>query len=109
QQLRSKYGTGNIEDKWIRLDLWASGTLVALDELEQSVYCSMRFAESIRSKYEDEMPEAERNDYYQHIYYYKNAFIRVFSILDKTGFFLNTMYELETGKVKQKFSYFTVL
>src|SRR5690606_20457870 len=45
----------------------------------------------------------------RHVYFYKNAVIRIFSILDKTGFFLDTFFDLETAKVKSKFSYFTVL
>mgnify|MGYP001412469422 CR=1 FL=1 len=109
KQLRAVHGNSQVEAKWIRLDLWASGLLVALDELEQSVYCSAKLAEQVKSRYEDEMSEEERNDYYRHVYYYKNAFIRLFSILDKTGFFLDTLFDLDTSKVKPKFSYFTVL
>ena len=37
------------------------------------------------------------------------GFIRVFSLLDKLGIVLNTMYDLKTHKVKPHFSYFTVL
>ena len=107
--LRSKYANGNVDDKWIRLDLWANGLITALDELEESTYCSQLFAVNISYTYEEDMPEEDKSNYYRHIYFYKNAFIRVFSILDKMGFFMDTLFELETAKVKNRFSYFTVL
>jgi hypothetical protein len=43
------------------------------------------------------------------MYFYKNAFIRIFSTLDKTGYFLDKLYDLETARIKEKFSYYTVL
>jgi len=92
-----------------RLLLWAKGFRTALDELEQSKYCSERYGAKIQHRYVEEMEEEERDDYYRHIYFYKNAFIRVFSILDKLGYFLNEWYQLKTERVKRHFSYFTVL
>lgn len=109
RKLRKTYGHDKVDARWIRLDLWANGLIVALDELEQSVYCSRKFAEHLDYRYEEEMTESDRLDYYRHLYFYKNAVIRIFSILDKTGFFLDTLFDLETAKVKSKFSYFTVL
>lgn len=43
------------------------------------------------------------------MYFYKDGFIRVFSLLDKLGTVLNNLYNLNTAKVKVHFSYFTVL
>jgi hypothetical protein len=98
-----------IDAKWIRLELWATGLRSALNELEQSVYCSHQYGAAITKLSEEEMTLEERDHYHRHMYFYKNAFIRVFSTLDKTGYFLDTLYNLETGKVKERFSYFTVL
>jgi hypothetical protein len=108
-QLRKKHRINLVDSKWARLDLWAAGLMRALDEFEQSVYCCAKFAMLIHSAYEDEMSPDELDNYHRHIFFYKDAFIRLFSLLDKTGFFLDLLYELETGKVKQRFSYFTVL
>src|SRR5690606_12053861 len=63
----------------------------------------------ITELYENSMNEAERDDYYRYLYYYKNAFIRIFSLLDKLGYFMNDFFKLETSKVKARFSYFTVV
>lgn len=109
KRLRHVRGHSRDLDKWIRLDLWAGGLITALDELEQSIYCSDKYGRRVTGKFEDEMSSPEKDDYFRHVYFYKNAFIRLFSILDKTGYFLDTLFELETGKTKQKFSYFTVL
>lgn len=100
---------GGVKDKWIRLDLWATGLRSALDELEQSVYCCERYGADIIKPSEEEMSSEELVNYDRHLYYYKNAFIRIFSTLDKTGYFLDKLYDLDTARVKPKFSYFTVL
>lgn len=89
--------------------IWTLGFKDALDELEQSCYCSARYAEHIVSPFVDNMDESERDDYRRHVYFYKNALIRVFSLLDKLGYFLNDWFGLETERVKERFSYFTVL
>ena len=90
-------------------EVWVKGFYAALDELEQSQYCSTRYFQLIKHEYEEEMDTTERDHYHQHSYFYKNAIIRVFSILDKLGFFLNDLLMLQTEKVKSRFSYFTVL
>ncbi len=109
-RLRSDHDcAGGVKDKWIRLDLWATGLRGALDELEQSVYCSVRYGANINKPTEEEMSSEELVNYDRHLYYYKNAFIRVFSTLDKTGYFLDRLYDLDTARVKPKFSYYTVL
>ncbi len=109
RQLRKTFNHGEVDNKWVRLNVWAIGLHTALSEFEQSLYCSHRFGQLVSSSYLDVMTAEERADYYRHIYFYKDAVIRLFSLLDKTGYFLDLLYGLETAKVKQKFSYFTVL
>ena len=57
----------------------------------------------------EEMGQEEQQDYYRHIYFYKNAIIRVFSTLDKLGYFMNDVFGLHTERIKERFSYFSVL
>lgn len=125
KRLRHLYSCdGGVPEKWIRLDLWADGLKHALNELEQSIFCCAKYAAGVpRTRGNgtagnsgagngltvEDLSEEERDHYYRHIYFYKNAFIRVFSILDKTGYFLDTLFEARTAEVKPKFSYFTVL
>lgn len=89
--------------------LWTKAFCTSVNELELSISCSEHFQWKVRHHFEDEMDETELEDYYRHVYFFKNAFIRIFSILDKLGYFLNEYYELDTQKVKPRFSYFTVL
>ncbi|MCM3338928.1 Cthe_2314 family HEPN domain-containing protein [Paenibacillus sp. MER TA 81-3] len=100
---------GDPEHYWRKIEVWTVGLKTSLDELEQSVYASDKFAERVTKRYQAEMDDEELDDYYRHVYFYKNGFIRVFSILDKLGTLLNTVLQLETEKVKHRFSYFTVL
>lgn len=92
-----------------RFVIWCENFLRALDELEQSQYAAGRFGTKVHKLYVDEMKEAERDDYHRHLYFYKNAIIRMFSILDKLGYFLNERFALHTERAKARFSYFTVL
>ena len=100
---------GGVDGKWIRLDIWATGLGAALNELEQSVFCSKEYRAGITAAFEEEMDQAQEDQYYRYVYFYKNAFIRVFSILDKTGHFVDLLFDANTAQVKSKFSYFTVL
>ncbi|MDF2663950.1 MAG: hypothetical protein K0Q94_6741 [Paenibacillus sp.] len=95
--------------KYTRYELWARGLTNALDELEQSVYCASKFRAEVTHDQEENMSPEERADYRRHVYFYKNGFIRLFSILDKLGYFLNDLLRLKSERVKHKFSYFTVL
>jgi len=95
--------------RYTRYELWARGLAYALDELEQSVYCADRFRAGVKHRQEEQMDAEERDDYRRHVYFYKNGFIRLFSILDKLGYLLNDLLRLRTERVKHKFSYFTVL
>ncbi|NEW08470.1 hypothetical protein GK047_20955 [Paenibacillus sp. SYP-B3998] len=92
-----------------RLAIWSKGFLDALDELEQSKYCCERYAQHINKAFLEEMNPAEIEAYHRFVYFYKNAFIRLFSILDKLGTFMNDLFEMKTETVKSRFSYFTVL
>lgn len=93
-----------------RLELHIHGFERALDELEQSKYACEQSGAAIGGKRNlEEMNASEWDHYRRHVYFYKNAFIRVFSILDKLGHILNQVLELKTERVKSRFSYFTVL
>lgn len=107
--LRERHRGETVDAKWIRLDLWAGGLSAALAELDESAYLAAKYAAGLSYRHEEDMPEEDRLNYYRHLYFYKNAFIRLFSVLDKTGHFLDMLFDLQTGKVKPKFSYYTVL
>ncbi|KKO50911.1 Cthe_2314 family HEPN domain-containing protein [Paenibacillus sp. DMB20] len=92
-----------------KMEVWTRGLIVSLDELEQSWFAASHFRKSVRAGYVDDMSMEEQGEYARYVYFYKNGFIRVFSILDKLGTVLNEMYDLHTSKVKAHFSYFTVL
>lgn len=109
----------HIEDKQSHLDenyskfhrqaIWSKGFIDALDELEQSKYCCERYGEHIVKAFLEEMNSQETETYQRFVYFYKNAFIRLFSILDKLGTFMNDLFGLKTETLKSRFSYFTVL
>ncbi|MDP5272567.1 Cthe_2314 family HEPN domain-containing protein [Chengkuizengella axinellae] len=99
----------DLPDRYIRIKLLAEAFIISLNELEQSVFSSKKYSEKIHKLYEEDMDSEELRHYYLHIYYYKNAFIRIFSILDKLGYFLNDLLELNTEQVKPRFSYYTAL
>ncbi|MGZ9585354.1 Cthe_2314 family HEPN domain-containing protein [Paenibacillus marinisediminis] len=100
---------GDPKQDWCKYEVWTVGLKTSLDELEQSVYASERFAERVTKQYQEEMNESELDDYYRHVYFYKDGFIRVFSVLDKLGTLLNEALNLETDKVKSRFSFYTVV
>ncbi|MCZ8522374.1 MULTISPECIES: Cthe_2314 family HEPN domain-containing protein [Paenibacillus] len=89
--------------------IWSQSFIRALDELEQSQYAAARYGEQVDKAYIDQMPAEELVNYHRHIYFYKNAIIRLFAILDKLGYFMNERFELRTEGIKPRFSYFTVL
>jgi len=96
-------------NKLRRWEIWVHSFITALDELEQGVYSSLKYSELVNKTNAEEMNDSEQQEYHRYLYYYKNSFIRVFAILDKLGFFLNERMQLQTEKVKPRFSYFTVL
>lgn len=92
-----------------KLEIWTRGLISSLDELEQSWFAAAFYRKSVIAGYMDDMSSKEQGDYARYVYFYKNGFIRVFSLLDKLGTVLNHFYDLETSKLKAHFSYFTVL
>lgn len=96
-------------NKLRKYEVWTRGLRSSLIELEQSCYAAGRFKEQIVSTSVKGMSANERLNYDRYVYFDKNSFIRVFSLLDKLGTFLNELLEMKTEKIKPHFSYFTVL
>lgn len=92
-----------------KLEIWTRGLIGSLDELEQSFFAACHFRKSVIAGYVDDMSPQEQGEYARYVYFYKDGFIRVFSILDKLGTVLNEIYDLNTSKFKAHFSYFTVV
>lgn len=92
-----------------KYEIWTLGLRSSLDELEQSHYVALHFQHKITSSSLKQMTDEERIHYNRYIYFDKNAFIRVFSLLDKLGTFLNELLDMRTERIKPHFSYFTVL
>jgi hypothetical protein len=102
----------NHEDRdheYRKLEVWTRGLITSLDELEQSWFAASFYRKSVIAGYMDDMSVMEQGEYARYVYFYKNSFIRVFSLLDKLGTVLNSLYDLKTSKLKAHFSYFTVL
>lgn len=108
--LAKRIRSGQDPDKKLRkYEVWTLGLRSSLMELEQSHYAASRFKEKIVSQSVDEMSADERLNYARYVYFDKNGFIRVFSLLDKLGTLLNELLEMRTERIKPHFSYFTVL
>lgn len=110
-RLMSEKGEGGSREAAIfrKMAIWSEGLLRSLDELEQSIYAARRFAQRLTKPSLEEMSPEERLDYYRHVYFDKNAFIRLFALLDKLGVLLNDRLGLHTDRIKSRFSFFTVL
>ncbi|MEK3882900.1 Cthe_2314 family HEPN domain-containing protein [Paenibacillus sp. PL2-23] len=100
---------GDSDNKLRKFEIWTRGLRSSLMELEQSHYAALRFKERIHSSSVRDMSAEERLQYDRYVYFDKNGFIRVFSLLDKLGTFLNELLGMRTEKIKPHFSYFTVL
>ncbi|WP_339200854.1 Cthe_2314 family HEPN domain-containing protein [Paenibacillus sp. FSL P2-0322] len=92
-----------------KADILTRGLMSSLDELEQSHHASAFFRMKVKAGYAEDMSEDEKSDYALYVFFYKDGFVRVFSILDKLGNWLNDLYDLKTGQYKAHYSYFTVL
>ncbi|MBW7453695.1 Cthe_2314 family HEPN domain-containing protein [Paenibacillus sepulcri] len=97
------------EQKLRKYEIWTLGLIVSLDELEQSQYAARKFANKVKSTSMESMSPDELLDYHRHVYFDKNAFIRLFALLDKLGTLMNEFLNLQTERIKVHFSYFTVL
>lgn len=97
------------DPKYSKYEIWTLGLKSSLDELEQSHYAAIRYENLITSSSIQQMSEQELTNYNRYIYFDKNAFIRVFSLLDKLGTLLNELLDIKVEKIKAHFSYFTVL
>jgi hypothetical protein len=109
ERYESTRGGSDGGQRSLRLLNWMKSIAATLDELEQSVYCADRYAGRVEREFIGQMAPQERDDYRRHLYFYKNGFIRVFSVLDKLGSFLNERFSMRTEQVKERYSYFTVL
>ncbi|WP_068620118.1 Cthe_2314 family HEPN domain-containing protein [Paenibacillus tuaregi] len=107
-QARPDRSSGSKLD-YSKLQIWIEGLAASLDELEQCTHASAFFRHKVHTRYIAEMGPQEKGDYARYVYFYKDGFIRVFSILDKLGTVLNELYGLNTARVKPHYSYFTVL
>lgn len=92
-----------------KLEIWTRGLVSSLDELEQASYAAGFFRRKVKTDSVEDMDPQEKNDYARYVYFYKDGFVRLFSLLDKLGVLMDELYGLETAKVKPHFSYFTVL
>lgn len=86
------------------LNIWVTALKDALNELEQSKYCCIQYSSMYSSG-----TDLKSDAYRLHVYFYKSALVRIFSTLDKLGVFIDELFTLNTAKMKQRFSYFTVL
>ncbi|WP_138495240.1 Cthe_2314 family HEPN domain-containing protein [Paenibacillus pinistramenti] len=92
-----------------KMEVWTRGLISSLDELEQSAFAAGFFRKKVEKDFVEDMDPLEKSDYARYVYFYKDGFIRLFSLLDKLGCVLDDFFNLHTEKVKPHYSYFTVL
>jgi hypothetical protein len=108
--LHEKIEAGKDTDHKLRTyEVWTKGLIASLNEIEQSCYAARRYKEKIKSPSVSQMSEEEQLNYQRYVYFDKNAFIRIFALLDKLSILLNDMLDMKTERIKPHFSYFTVL
>ncbi|AZN40099.1 Cthe_2314 family HEPN domain-containing protein [Paenibacillus albus] len=108
--LNKQIAGGRDQDHKLRkYEIYTLGLISALDELEQSHYAASKYGARIKADTVEALTPEERLDYNRYVYFDKNAFIRVFSLLDKLGTLMNEYLGLQTERVKPHFSYFTVI
>jgi len=90
-------------------EIWTKGLMVALEELEESRFAARLFGERVTAIVVSGLSEDELLNYRRYVYFDKNAYIRLFALLDKLGTLMNDMLQLQTEKLKPQFSYYTVL
>jgi hypothetical protein len=92
-----------------KMEIWTRGLISSIDELEQCTYAAGYFRQKVNKDFVEDMDPQEKSDYARYVYFYKDGFIRLFSLLDKLGCLLDDFFDLHTEKVKPHYSYFTVL
>lgn len=97
------------EQKRIKTLQWCRGFRYTLRELHESLLCCRHFANQVNCTLPENSDLADSLDYARFVYFYKNSLIRIFSLLDKLGYFMNDYFQLRTEIIKSRFSYFTVL
>lgn len=97
------------DHKLRKYEIYTLGLIASLDELEESQYAASKLAALIKSRTIEAMSPEELLNYKRYVYFDKNAFIRLFSLLDKLGTLMNEYLGLQTERVKPHYSYFTVL
>lgn len=108
--LQGRIEAGQDADHKLRTyEIWTLGLLASLNELEQSCYAALRFKQQITSASVSEMSTEEKLIYKRYVYFDKNAFIRLFALLDKLSILINDLLGMKTEKIKPHFSYYTVL
>ncbi|REE92892.1 hypothetical protein A8990_103199 [Paenibacillus taihuensis] len=108
--LNKQIEQGRDQDHKLRkYEIYTLGLIASLDELEESHYAASHYAALIKSATIEAMSPEERLNYKRYVYFDKNTFIRLFSLLDKLGTLMNEYLGLKTERVKPHFSYFTVL
>ncbi|TVX98739.1 Cthe_2314 family HEPN domain-containing protein [Cohnella terricola] len=95
--------------KYRTFAIGAEGLLRSMDEFEQSCYAARRYASQINHSNVRELSQGERLSYDRHVYFDKNAYIRVFALLDKLGTLLNQLLDLRTERFKVHYSFYTML
>jgi hypothetical protein len=97
------------ESRRTRILRWCEGFMNTLRELEESLHCCQCFANQIHCSETQSMDTQTSLEYARFVYFYKNTLIRIFSLLDKLGYFMNDYFQLQTEVVKSQFSFFTML
>lgn len=107
--LKESLPNPNQSEKFRVYAVKAAGLKRTLRELEESLFAARHFSGRIRSSRWEDLTDEELLAYDRHVYFDKNAFIRIFSLLDKLGSLMNDIFRLHTERIKERFSYFTVL
>jgi hypothetical protein len=61
-----------------RFAIWSQSFMDAVDVLEHSQYCSEQYAKRIHDAFLEQLSADELDDYRRFVYFYNNAFFRVF-------------------------------
>lgn len=101
--------TSEADSRLLKYRVWTKGLESSLHELYASYEAAYFYREKIQATIVNDMNEDEQKWYAHYVYFDKNGFIRVFSLLDKLGTFINEAFHLKTEAIKSHYSFFTVL